>query len=127
MLYLKNATQGRNLNGKRLVVDIDDTICTHSKEHEGDARFVHASPIQKVIDRVNLLHDEGWYIILFTARGFQSRNDNPQAIMRELGGITNYWLQKHGVKFDELRFGKPYGDYYLDDKALSIEDFLEHF
>lgn len=126
MLYLKMRTMQQHLNGLRMVVDIDDTICKHSAD-SGDLRFVTATPIQEVIDKVNKLYDEGWYIILCTARGYLSRKGDQLLAAKELGGITTEWLIRHNVKFNELHFGKPYADYYLDDKALTIDSFLEEF
>ena len=34
------------------------------------------------------------------------------------------WLEKHSVPYDCLLFGKPLGDLYIDDKGVSLENFL---
>ena len=47
-------------------------------------------------------------------------------IIDDVYHITVTWLAKHNVKYDQIVFGKPYSDtYYLDDKALDVETFLE--
>ena len=47
-------------------------------------------------------------------------------IKKDVEQITRDWLNLYNVKYDELIFGKPYSDtYYIDDKALSVSDFLE--
>ena len=42
-----------------------------------------------------------------------------------LAETTSDWLKNNGVKYHRLMFGKPNGDYYIDDKNLSIKEFLE--
>ena len=34
------------------------------------------------------------------------------------------WLYFNDVKYHELIMGKPAGDYYIDDKNLSIDQFV---
>ena len=34
-------------------------------------------------------------------------------------------MEKHGVKYDELIFGKPLADMYIDDKCMNVDQFLE--
>lgn len=100
------------------VIDIDDTISTTVNRD-----FENSKPITKVIDKVNLLHDKGWKIVLYTARG-QKSCKTIEEMHEKYEGVTRKWLEKHGVKYDELLFGKPNADYYVDDKAMSISDFL---
>ena len=38
-----------------------------------------------------------------------------------LGATTLDWLARYGVEFDELHFGKPHADVYIDDNALRFE------
>lgn len=103
---------------KTIVVDIDDTISfTYNRD------FDNSVPNQLVIDKINQLSDEGWKIILCTARGGKSCKtlEEKELKYRE---VTERWLKKHNVKYNELMFGKPNADYYVDDKNLSIEDFI---
>ena len=45
-------------------------------------------------------------------------NDDVQKTIEKIGKITEDWLDKHGVQYDELWFGKPYSStLYIDDKA----------
>lgn len=100
------------------VIDIDDTISFTT-----DRDFANSKPNQPVIDKINELHDKGWRIILFTARGAKSCQTllQREAKYRE---ITEAWLNKHEVKYDGLVFGKMNADYYVDDKNMSIEEFI---
>ena len=105
---------------KVLVFDIDDTISIHTNRD-----YVNAKPVQPVIDKLNRLHDEGYYIKLFTGRGQVSCNGDLNLIIERNKDVLETWLKKHGVKYDELIFGKPLGDWYIDDKGMSVKDFLK--
>ena len=101
-----------------LVIDIDDTISfTFNRD------FDNSIPNQAVIDRINQLHEEGWKIILFTARGGKSCNTLEEKELK-YRAITERWLKKHNVQYDELMFGKPNADYYVDDKNISLDEFV---
>lgn len=104
---------------KVLVFDVDDTISIHKNRD-----YVNAEPIQPVIDKLNRLYDEGYYIKLFTGRGQLSCNGDLDLIIERNKDVLETWLKKHGVKYHELIFGKPLGDWYIDDKGLSVSDFL---
>lgn len=100
------------------VIDIDDTICyTYNRD------FENSEPNQLVIDKINELYDKGWKIVLFTARGAKSCKTVEDRI-KKYKDITERWLQKHNVKYNELVFGKMNADYYVDDKNMSIEEFV---
>lgn len=101
-----------------IVIDIDDTISfTYNRD------FDNSIPNQPVIDRINELYDEGWKIILCTARGGKSCNTLEEKETK-YRNITEEWLKKHNVKYHTLMFGKPNADYYVDDKNMSINDFV---
>ena len=100
------------------VIDIDDTICfTENRD------FKNSKPYQEVTNKINELYDKGWKIVLCTARGAKSC---ATLLEREAKyrGITETWLRKHNVKYNDLLFGKPNADYYVDDKNISIEEFI---
>lgn len=89
-----------------LIFDIDGTICTQESDYS------QAKPIQEVIDKLNKKYDEGYRIVLFTARGTETGID--------WGLITTDQLKEWGVKYDDLLFGKPAGLKYIDDKGINI-------
>ncbi len=121
------------VNNKTLVVDIDGTITN------GEYPYKDATPRLDVIAKVNAAYDAGWTIILFTARGMNRFSDMQnkgmddfgrmhtpvQSAIEEYGRMTWDWLLEHGVKYHHLRFGKPAAIYYIDDKSLTPEAFLE--
>ena len=100
------------------VIDIDDTICfTQNRD------FKNSNPNKQVINKINELYSNGWKIILYTARGAKSCKtlEEKENKYREM---TEEWLKKNGVLYNELVFGKMNADYYVDDKNMSIEEFI---
>ena len=101
------------------VFDIDGTICTNTY---GD--YDNAKPLQKRIDKVNSLYDQGHNVILLTARGMGRHKNNRQLAEQELYSFTLQQVKSWGVKFHQLFLGKPNGTYYIDDKGISDKDFF---
>lgn len=101
------------------VVDLDGTLC----EQMPSGQYEHARPRLDVIVRVNALHDAGWRVVIFTARGMGTLGDGEKARQR-WESVTLSWLFMNGVKFDELKFGKPAADVYVDDKAMLPESLV---
>ena len=103
----------------RVIIDLDDTIC-FTKNRD----FENSKPYTEVINKINELYDKGIEIIIYTARGAKSCNtlEEKEQKYREL---TENWLKKNNVKYTELVFGKMNADYYVDDKNISIEEFIK--
>ena len=93
---------------KRLVVDIDGVLA----EAMPALDYALARPIKDNVARVNALHDSGCYIVLFTARGSGTGKD--------WSAVTAEQMKRWGVRYHELRFGKPPADYYVDDRLVSL-------
>lgn len=94
---------------RRFVFDIDGVITMSGT----DLDYNHAAPNERMIKIINRLHDAGNEIILFTARGYKTGIDWQEVTQRQMDA----W----GVKYDELKFGKPNADFYVDDKMLSMD------
>ena len=90
--------------------DIDETICTSQ-----DLDYGSAKPIEGRIKKINSLFASGHTIKLYTARGSKSGIDFKDLTTRQL----NQW----GLKYHELKFGKPFADFYIDDKAIDANHF----
>jgi capsule biosynthesis phosphatase len=103
-----------------LVVDIDDTICTTINRD-----YDNAIPHTEIIEKLNTLYRNGWEIVYYTARGQLSLNENLEEIKRLKIPEIRAWLNKHNVFYHDLIVGKPYGTYYIDDKALRPDEFLK--
>jgi hypothetical protein len=99
---------------KTFVVDIDGVIAFLSP----DNNYHLAKGNPAFIEKVNELYDKGNTIVLFTARGSKTGID--------WRATTESQLQQWGVKYHELRLGKPFADFYVDDRLLSPVEFLQY-
>ena len=77
-----------------------------------DLDYACSEPNERMIKVVNWLYGCGNKIVLFTARGYVTGKDWSK--------VTTEQMERWGVKYHELKFGKPNADYYVDDKMLSI-------
>jgi hypothetical protein len=96
------------VRGKRFVVDIDGVIATLVPDND----YALAEPLVDAIATVNRLYDLGNTIIMFTARG--------SATGKDWSLTTREQLHRWGVRYHELRFGKPAADYYIDDRLTTL-------
>ncbi len=89
----------------QLIIDLDGTICTEEKMFSRSL----AKPINKAVESINQLYDEGHTIIIYSARLWIEYE------------MTHHWLKVNGIKFHQLVLGKPQGDFWIDDRALRFE------
>ena len=68
------------------------------------------------INRINKLYHSGHKIVYWTARGTGSGID-----WRE---VTEKQFKEWGVKYHELRLGKPIYDLFIDDKNINSETYF---
>jgi hypothetical protein len=61
----------------------------------------------------------GHTIIIHTARRMNSHKHNVGRVIRDIGLITFQTLEKFNIEYDEILFGKPIADIYIDDKSLN--------
>jgi hypothetical protein len=95
-----------------IYIDIDDTIC-HSPNKPD---YNDCSPIIENITKANKLYDEGHTIIYWTARGTETGLDWTE--------VTTNQFKEWGVKYHDLKFGKPNYDLFIDDKNMNAKDWL---
>ena len=99
------------------IIDIDGTICSLT---EGD--YDDVVPFYDKIKVFNKLHDSGHTIIYWTARGMGRFGGDSWSATTAFYDLTRKQLEEWGVKFSELKLGKPSYDYWIDDKTISFED-----
>jgi capsule biosynthesis phosphatase len=103
----------------RIVIDLDGTICPIKRKDESYADLL---PNEGAVQRIKELKDAGNYIIIQTARNMATCESNVGRVMKNVGKITLDWLDKYGVAYDEIFFGKPNAQVYIDDRALRYND-----
>ena len=104
--------------------DLDDTICIprHDKLCSFE-KYGNAHPVSKVIKKIKSIYGSGHQVIIFTARRMLTHDGDLAKIEDDVGEITRDWLSKHEVPYHKLIFGKPYADFYIDDKAVNLSAF----
>lgn len=95
-----------------IYIDIDETIC-HSPDKPD---YTTSTPIMANIAKANKLYDEGNLIIYWTARGTATGIDWTD--------VTKKQFQKWGVKYHDLKFGKPNYDMFIDDKNVNTKNWI---
>ncbi len=103
------------IGGKKFVFDIDGVVAKFNENLD----YASSKPNIKMINIINKLYDMGNTIVLFTARGYKTGIDWSK--------VTKDQMEAWGVKYNQLLFGKPDADYYIDDKMLAIEKLYEIF
>ena len=95
-----------------IYVDIDETICQSPENRD----YALAIPFRDRIYKINQLYDEGNTIIYWTARGTGSGID--------WSDVTINQFNKWGVKYHQLKMGKPIYDLFIDDKNINSSRFF---
>lgn len=92
--------------------DLDNTLCiSHGDNYES------STPHIERIAAVNKLFDEGNTVIILTARGSLTG--------KNLRQFTEAQLLGWGLRYHSLHFGKPFADFYIDDKAVRDTEFFD--
>ena len=105
---------------KRIIVDFDDTIAT-TTTRDWDTAIPHWD----VINKMNNLYDKGWEVWIVTARGQLSCKGDWAKADKKYRKIIEEWLANHSVKYHKLKFEKYLASYYIDDKAMLPEEFVD--
>jgi capsule biosynthesis phosphatase len=106
----------------RICIDIDGVICKLKRENE---LYQDLMPIDGSVERITQLRESGHYIILYTARRMKTHNANIAKVIADIGKITLDWLERHNIPYDEIIFGKPWADVYIDDNAFRFQNWEE--
>ena len=109
----KNKTQFEKL---RICFDLDNTLVSYPKV-KGD--YSSVEPITKNINFLKLLKELGHTIIIHTARRMKTHHGNVGAVISDIGRVTFDTLDKFEIPYDEIYFGKPYANFYIDDLAIN--------
>lgn len=105
-----------NLPKMRICFDLDNTIVTYPTI-PGD--YSSVKPINKIIDLMKQLKANNHTIIIYTARRMKTHYNNIGASIADIGEITFKTLREFDIPFDEIIFGKPNADIYIDDKSIN--------
>jgi capsule biosynthesis phosphatase len=93
----------------RICFDLDNTLVTYPTI-PGDYRSV--KPIPNMIELLNKLKSEGHEIIIHTTRSIKTHG-------KDVAFVTIGTLERFNIPYDELIFGKPMADIYINDRAMN--------
>ncbi len=102
----------------RICLDVDGTLCELNSRHDD---YETVRPLPHAAESIRRLRAAGHYIILATARHMKTCGANVGLVIARQGQTLIEWLHRHGIEYDELWFGKPHADLYLDDKAMAFQ------
>lgn len=103
----------------RFCFDLDGTICQNKKEGQN---YEDLKPLPGAVETLNKLKEAGHTIIIMTARNMVTCNNNVAKVIAKQGPLVIKWLEEHKIPYDELLFGKPHADFFIDDKAVKLTD-----
>ena len=99
----------------RICLDLDGVIAQLKSSGQD---YSECLPVPGAIEKIRDLKNNGHYIIIYTARHMKTCNANPGLTIARIGKITLEWLERHNIEYDEIHFGKPWADIYIDDNAF---------
>jgi len=121
-MQLKLFCENHQAPPERFCFDLDRTLVTAPKV-EGD--YTSCEPIERNVNFLKHLKSLGHYIIIYTARRMRTNQGQLGRVMKEIGKLTYDQLDRFGIPYDEIHFGKPYAAFYIDDLAVNCNLNLE--
>lgn len=106
---------------KKLIVDLDGTL---TQANTSDYKSV--LPRLDVIQQLMRYKEQGFEIVISTARNMRTYEGNIGKINIHTLPIITEWLEEHNVPYDEILVGKPWcghDGFYIDDRAVRPSEF----
>lgn len=100
----------------RICFDLDDTIL------DSNGAYYTAQPKKGVVEFMHELKEQGHTLIIHTARKMATYSGNTGKALVSIGALTFQQIESFNIPCDEIYFGKPSADLYLDDKAINALD-----
>jgi len=102
---MESETYTENKNREVFNIDFDGTLTTGEYND-------NPGPDEEIIKKIKKLYMNGHLIIIWTARWW---NEAPFLVS---------WLIKNCVPYHGIMMGKGGSDYYIDDKSITLKQFL---
>lgn len=106
----------------RICIDLDGVI---SQLKQAGETYADVVPVPGAVEKLRALRAAGHTVIIHTARHMKTCQGNVGQVVARVGTLTLEWLARHGVEYDEIYFGKPWADVYIDDNALRFTSWDE--
>ena len=99
----------------RFCFDLDGTLVSHPQDKVTPCQLLGSA-----VELLRQLHSAGHTIIITTSRGMPHGGGVDRAVA-EQGYETFKLLEEFAIPYDELHFGKPHADVYVDAHAISSQ------
>jgi len=107
---------------KRICIDLDGVI---SQLKQANETYGDVKPVDGASEKIKALKEAGHYIIILTARHMKTCEGNVGLVQKRVAAITLKWLEENDIPYDEIHFGKPWADIYIDDNAYRFINWNE--
>lgn len=109
-----------NDNIKRAMIDFDGTIYPYKKGYNGGV--LEEDPFKEAKGIIDWLKGMGFEIIIFTTRASKENAEEMGGDhLQQIKNLENY-LSNNNIYFDRITSDKLGADFYIDDKAITIEN-----
>lgn len=106
----------------RICFDLDGVLCELRKPGQ---TYADLNPTPGSVQKISALRKAGHEIVIATARHMKTCDHSVGRVVARQGKTTLDWLEKHGFEYDEIWFGKPHCDIYIDDNGYRFTSMLE--
>ncbi len=103
----------------RICIDLDGVIAELKKPGQS---YSDIMPVPGAVEKLKSIKKAGHYIIIQTARHMKTCCANVGLVQAKIAHDTLNWLEKYSVPYDEIYFGKPWAQIYIDDNAFRFSD-----
>jgi hypothetical protein len=103
----------------RIVFDLDNTLVTWPNVFKDYSTVDRIDHMAKFASHVR---QRGHEVIIYTARNSVTCGHNTGQVLKNVGLTTLQSLKQLGIDYDEIHFGKPFGDLYIDDRCFNTYD-----
>jgi capsule biosynthesis phosphatase len=106
----------------RIAIDLDGTICPLKEPHQS---YADLEPLPGAVARLAEFRAVGHHIVIITARNMATCESNVGQVLKNIGKLTFDWLEQWNIEYDEIYFGKPNAEVYIDDRAIRFQTWKE--
>jgi len=140
--FCDNRIEKSEITPRRFCVDLDSMFTSpqrqrragiEDEEEEGvmtttttskGCCYDQCEPVSRVVEFIKSRYAEGHYIIIMSDRGVKEAKGNSYLANRLHAETSLRQLRANGIAYHEIWLGKPYADFYIDDKAVNALDNL---
>jgi capsule biosynthesis phosphatase len=103
----------------RICLDLDGVIAELKKPGQ---TYRTLDPVPGAVEKLRAFKAAGHYLIIQTARHMKTCGANVGLVNARIAKDTLDWLEDHGIPYDEIYFGKPWAQIYIDDNGFRFLD-----